>query len=110
MALPLIELLKRALQVGAQEVRLIPGRRTLVVLPQGESEVRGEPQTTDKITALVQPVMSAEAKRGLASGWAEWDFDLENRGPVRACAELKMGLIHVSLFLDRCDAQGAPAP
>jgi hypothetical protein len=40
----------------------------------------------------------------LASGWAEWDFELEGRGPVRACAEVKMGLVHVSLFLDRCDA------
>jgi len=103
MAAPLIELLKRALQLGAREVRLIPGRRTLVILPQGENEVRGDPQTTDKINALIEPVMTPEAKRGLASGWTEWDFDLDGRGPVRACAELKVGLVHVSLFLDRCD-------
>ncbi len=41
MSMPLMDLLKRAVQVGAQEVRLIPGRRTIVVLPQGESEVKG---------------------------------------------------------------------
>jgi twitching motility protein PilT len=109
MAVALIELLKRALQLGAHEVRLIPGRRILVVLPQGENEVRGDPQTTDKIKALIEPVMTAEAKRGLTSGWTEWNFDLDGRGPVRACAELKVGLIHVSLFLDRCDPGGAQA-
>src|SRR6266513_2827350 len=47
--------------------------------------------------------MTEEAKRGLGSGWTEWNFDLEGRGPVRACAELRVGLINVSLFLDRCE-------
>ncbi len=103
MSMPLVELLKRALQVGAQEVRLVPGRRTIVVLPQGESEVRGEPQTSERIQQLITPVISAAAQRALGSGWAEWDFPLEQRGPVRACAELKVGLLHVSLFLDRID-------
>ncbi len=102
------ELLVRALMVGAQEVRLIPGRRTIVVLPEGESEVRGDAQTAENIDALIAPLMPASARRGLSSGWAEWDFELEGRGPVRACAEVKMGLVHVSLFLDRCETPGAP--
>ena len=42
MSHPIADLLKRALLVGAIEVRLVPGRRTIVVLPQGESE--DEPQ------------------------------------------------------------------
>ncbi len=108
--LPLTELLKRALSVGAREVRLIPGRRTIVVLPQGENEVRGETQTTERIEGLIQPMMPPAAKRSLASGWAEWDFELPGRGPVRACAEVKVGLLQVSLFLDRCDQGGAKAP
>ncbi|HET9959464.1 MAG TPA: type IV pilus twitching motility protein PilT [Polyangiaceae bacterium] len=100
---PLTDLLKRALMVGALEVKLVPGRRTIVVLAQGESEVKGDTQTPERILDLLSPVMTAEARRGLASGWAEWEFRLENRGPVRACVEMKMGLPHVSLFLDRCD-------
>lgn len=103
MSAALTELLKRALLVGAQEVRLVPGRRTVVVLPQGESEVKGDPQTGEKINALIAPLLGPDTRRALASGWAEWEFDLDGKGPVRACAELKMGLPHVSLFLDRCD-------
>jgi twitching motility protein PilT len=109
MSMPLLELLKRALQVGATEVRLIPGRRTIVVLPQGESEVRGEPQTSERINQLIAPVLTSSAQRALGSGWAEWDFDLEGRGPVRACGELKVGLLHVSLFLDRIDQPDSEA-
>jgi twitching motility protein PilT len=106
-ALALVDLLKRALSVGAQEVRLEPGRRVIVVLPQGESEVRGDPYTSERIDDLIKPVIPPDSRRALASGWAEWEFDLEGKGPVRACAELKVGLLHVSLFLDRC--VGAPA-
>jgi twitching motility protein PilT len=111
--LGLLDLLKRALAVGAEEVRLIPGRRTIVVLPQGESEVKGDPLTPERIDELIAPIVTPLARRGLSSGWAEWDFDLPGRGPVRACGELKVGLLHVSLFLNRCDASGAaaaPAP
>jgi twitching motility protein PilT len=101
-ALALVELLKRALSVGANEVRLEPGRRMIVVLPQGESEVRGDPYTSERIDDLIKPVIPADSRRALGSGWAEWEFDLEGKGPVRACAEVKVGLLHVSLFLDRC--------
>src|SRR6187399_1770694 len=99
----LVDLLKRALMLKALEVKLTPGRRTIVVLPQGENEVKGDVLTPDRINELLAPVMTQEARRGLASGWAEWNFDLAGRGPVRACVELKLGLPHVSLFLDRCD-------
>jgi twitching motility protein PilT len=109
MSYPIIDLLKRALMVGASEVRLLPGRRTIVVLPQGESEVKGEPQTNEKIQTLLGPVLNEEVKRRLAGGFAEWDFDLEGRGPVRAYVELKLGLAHVSLFLDRCEGAAKPA-
>ncbi|HLV67336.1 MAG TPA: ATPase, T2SS/T4P/T4SS family, partial [Polyangiaceae bacterium] len=98
-----MDLLKRALAVGALEVRLVPGRRTIVVLPQGENEVKGDPQTPERITEFIGPVMTAEARRALASGWAEWDFQLDGYGTIRTCAELKLGLPHVSLFLDRCE-------
>ncbi|HEX2871976.1 MAG TPA: type IV pilus twitching motility protein PilT [Polyangiaceae bacterium] len=103
MSHPIADLLKRALLVGAMEVRLVPGRRTIVVLPQGESEVKGDPQTPEKITSLLAPILTAPAKQHLATGFAEWDFELEGRGTVRACAEMKIGLVNVSFFLDRCE-------
>jgi twitching motility protein PilT len=101
MSHPIADLLKRALLVGATEVRLIPGRRTIVVVPQGESEVKGDPQTLDSVTALISPVMTAQAKQQLTSGFAEWEFELEARGTVRARAQVK-GALNVSFFLDRC--------
>ena len=100
----LVELLKRAVSVGAGEVKLIPGRRTIVVLPQGESEVRGEALTAERIEELMSGVISPAARRALASGAAEWDFELEGRGLVRARAELKAGVVQLAVSLDRRDA------
>lgn len=97
--LSLKDLLKRALMVDAQEVRLVPGRRTVVVTSQGENEVRGDPQTPDRINALLEEVLTPEARRSLATGWAEWQFQLPEKGRVRATAELKMGLVHASFDL-----------
>src|SRR5690606_37249455 len=93
------DLLKRALMVDAQEVRLVPGRRTVVITANGENEVRGDVQTPERINAMIEPLMSAEARRSLATGWAEWNFELEGHGTVRATAELKMGLVHASFDL-----------
>jgi twitching motility protein PilT len=104
MSHPISDLLKRALLVGATQVRLVPGRRTIVLLPSGESEVKGDPQTPEKITSLLAPILTPAAKQHLSTGFAEWDFELEGRGPVRACAEMKIGLVNVSFFLDRCEA------
>ena len=100
------DLLKRALMVDAQEVRLVPGRRMVVITAAGENEVRGDVQTPERINAMIEPLMSAEARRSLATGWAEWDFELEGHGTVRATAELKMGLVHASFDLA---ATGSPS-
>ncbi len=115
MSHPIADLLKRALLVGATEVRLIPGRRTIVVVPQGESEVKGDSQTTQSVSALITPVLTPAARQHITTGFAEWDFELEGRGPVRAVAETKVGLLNVSFFLDRCEtlakqAERAPRP
>ncbi|HYQ16094.1 MAG TPA: type IV pilus twitching motility protein PilT [Polyangiaceae bacterium] len=112
MSHPISDLLKRALLVGATQVKLVPGRRTIVVVGQAESEVKGEPQTPEKITAFLAPILTPAAKQHLSTGFAEWDFELEGRGTVRACAEMKVGLVNVSFFLDRCEtlAKQAAAP
>ena len=106
MASPIIDLLKRTLSVGGTEVRLIPGRRTVVVMPQGESEVRGEPQTSERVQSLIEPVLTPEARRSLSSGYAEWEFPLEDKGLARGRAELKSGQLSAYFFLDQCDNNG----
>jgi twitching motility protein PilT len=103
MSHPIADLLKRALLVGAREVRLIPGRRTIVVVPSGESEVKGEAQTSQTVNALIAPVLTPAARGHMTTGFAEWDFELDGRGTVRAVAEVKVGLVNVSFFLDRCE-------
>jgi twitching motility protein PilT len=104
----LLELLKRAVAVGAGEVRLIPGRRTIVVLPQGESEVRGDTLTVERVEELMSGVITPAARRALASGAAEWDFELEGRGLVRARAELKAGAVHLTVSLERREPAARP--
>jgi twitching motility protein PilT len=106
MASPIIDLLKRTLSVGGSEVRLIPGRRTVVVTPQGESEVRGDAQTSDRVQAMLDPVLTPEARRSLSSGYAEWEFPLEDKGPARVRAEVKGGQLAAYFFLDKCDLNG----
>jgi twitching motility protein PilT len=106
MASPIIDLLKRTLSVGGSEVRLIPGRRTVVVTPQGESEVRGDAQTSDRIQALIDPVLTPEARRSLSSGYAEWEFPLEDKGPARVRVEVKGGQLSAYFYVDKCDPNG----
>ena len=100
----LTDLLKRALQVNAKEVRVAPGRRTIVSLPQGDSEVRGDSWTGDGIEQLIAPILTPAVRRMLGLGIAEWDFELEGRGTVRARAEVKAGVPHVTFGLDRAHA------
>ena len=102
-SIALVDLLKRALSVGATEVKLIPGRKVIVVLPQGESEVRSEPLTPDRVEELLAQVITPLARRALASGAAEWDFELEGRGPVRASAVLRSGQTYLSIALTAKD-------
>src|SRR6187399_1861933 len=112
----LSDLLKRSLQVGAREVRLSPGRRTVVSLPQGDSEVRGDAWTPERIDQVVSSVITPAARRLLGSGLAEWDFTLDGRGVVRARVEVKAGAQHASFSLDRAgiavarDDRPAPPP
>ena len=99
--LNLKDLLTRALMVEAREVRLIPGRRTIVITAGGENEVRGDTQTPERINAMLEPVLTADARRSLAGGWADWTFELPGHGVVSATAELKMGLVHAHFDLSR---------
>jgi twitching motility protein PilT len=54
--------------------------------------------------------MSPEARRSLSSGYAEWEFPLEDKGPARGKAEMKSGQLSAFFYLDLCDSNGRPAP
>ncbi len=87
--------------VDAREVRLVPGRRTIVITAAGENEVRGDTQTPERINAMIEPVMTPDARRALNGGWASWQFDLPGHGQVQATAELKMGMVHAHFDLTK---------
>jgi twitching motility protein PilT len=98
-------LLQQAAKVGGQEVRLIPGRRIVLLTAAGEREVQGQAQTAESIAQLLAPVMPEEARGRLASGPAEWRLTLDGVGPVRAVAEVRQGATHATFIFE----DGRPA-
>jgi twitching motility protein PilT len=79
-------LLQATVKAGGQELRLIPGRRMVIVTPAGEREVQGPEQTSAMIDQLLTPLLTPDARQGLAAGRAEWRFQLPGLGVVRARA------------------------
>jgi twitching motility protein PilT len=108
--LSLDRLLVQAAKAGAQEVRLVPGRRIVVSTAAGEREVQGAPQTAESIQALLQPVLTEDARRGLLGGRAEWDVAISTLGVVRALAEARPEGTTARFSLVADGGGGAPAP
>src|SRR5207245_10900616 len=84
-------LLQATVKAGGQELRLIPGRRIVIVTPGGEREVQGPEQTSAAIDQLLSPLLTAEARQGLAAGRAAWRTPVAGVGPGQAGAELRAG-------------------
>ena len=101
-------LLQATVKAGGQELRLIPGRRMVIVTPAGEREVQGPEQTSAMIDQLLAPLLSPDARQGLAAGRADWRFQLAGIGVVRARAEMKPGGTHAGFTVG--EAAGAAAP
>jgi twitching motility protein PilT len=101
-------LLQATVKAGGQELRLIPGRRMVIVTPAGEREVQGPEQTSAMIDQLLTPHLTPEARQGLAAGRAEWRFQLAGIGVVRARAETKAGGTHAGFAVGEA-AAGAGA-
>jgi twitching motility protein PilT len=80
-------ILQATVKAGGHEVRLVPGRRIMILTPAGEREVQGPEQTPSAIDQLLAPLLTADARQALAAGRAEWGFDVPGVGPVRAQAE-----------------------
>jgi len=103
-------LLQAAMKAGGRELRLIPGRRIVIVTASGEREVQGAEQTPASIEQLIGGVITPEARRSLAAGRAEWVFQDAAAGPIRGRAEVREGATHVTIVLGDGSAAAAPAP
>jgi twitching motility protein PilT len=80
-------ILLATVKAGGREVRLVPGRRIVIVTPAGEREVQGPEQTAGGIDQLLAPLLTPDARQALAAGRAEWGVEVAGVGPVQARAE-----------------------
>jgi twitching motility protein PilT len=102
-------LLQATVKAGGQELRLIPGRRIVIVTATGEREVQGPEQTQAGIDQLLSPWLTPEARQGLAAGRAEWRIQVPGVGAVRARAEVRPGGTHAGFALGDAPAGAVAA-
>jgi twitching motility protein PilT len=103
-------LLQQAAKAGGQELRLLPGRRIVILTPAGEREVQGPPQTPASIEELLAPVLTEDSRKSLAAGTrAEWRMEVAGVGEVRALAEFHPAARAV-FSLDNSARAPVPAP
>ena len=103
-------LLQQTAKAGGQELRLVPGRRIVIVTPAGEREVQGPEQTPAGIEQLLAPFLTPEAKQALAAGGGEWAMQVPGVGPVRGRAEARQGVTQVAFALGGGEAPRPAAP
>ena len=92
-------ILQAAVKAGSQEVRLIPGRRIVFVTPAGEREVQGAEQSSATINQLLEPMVTPEARKGLASGGSEWRVAVPGVGSVGVRVDVRDGATHAGFVL-----------
>jgi twitching motility protein PilT len=100
-------ILQAAVRAGSQEVRLIPGRRIVFVTPAGDREVQGAEQTSATIDQLLAPMVTPEARKGLATGRSEWQVAVAGVGSVGVRVDVREGATHAGFVLDKA---GVAAP
>jgi twitching motility protein PilT len=86
-SISLDRVLQTAIKANARQVRLVPGRRIVVVTDSGEREVQGPEQSSVSIGQLLLTMMSPESVEGLQAARADWASDVKGVGHVWAWAE-----------------------
>jgi twitching motility protein PilT len=104
------KLLQATVKAGGQELRLVPGRRIVIVTAAGEREVQGPEQTAAGIDQLLAAVLTADAKKALTAGSAEWQLELPGVGPVRASVDQRNGGPTASFRVGAAASAPAAAP
>jgi twitching motility protein PilT len=79
-------LVKATIKAGGHALKLIPGRRMVVVTSTGEWEVQGEVQSAAAIEKILVPVLPPGGRERLLQGPAEWEIELPAIGPVHLLA------------------------
>jgi twitching motility protein PilT len=102
-------LLRQAAAAGGREIRLVAGRKIVVVTAAGEREMQGPDVTGALIQQLIVPSMPAEARKAIAAGRAAWTMSVADLGTVRANAEVVGGAPRITLAFDG-GASAATAP
>ncbi len=97
-------LLQAAVKNGGSELRLVPGRRIVIVTPGGEREVQGAEQSAATIGQLLTPLLTPETAQALGGGRAEWTMSVPGLGAVQVRAERAPGGTQARFIL------GGPAP
>src|SRR5688572_21849865 len=93
-------LLLATVKAGGRELRLIPGRRLVILTDAGEREVQGAEQSPAAIEQLLAPVMTAQARAGLSAGRVEWALDVPGVGPLQGWAEKRDGAVHAGFVMN----------
>jgi twitching motility protein PilT len=101
-------LLQATVKAGGRELRLIPGRRLVIMTDAGEREVQGAEQAPAAIEQLLAPVFPAHARAGLDSGRVEWPLDLAGVGPLRGWAERREGALHAGFIVNPSASMPVP--
>ena len=98
-------LIQQAARAGGQEVRLIPGRRIVILTSAGEREVQGPAQSSESVHKLLDGVVTDAARQALGGGRAEWRVEIAGVGGVTVSAEKRPGGLTAAVRLG-----GGPGP
>src|SRR5207249_4417937 len=95
---------------GARELRLVTGRKVVMVTPAGERELEGGLMTPQQLQQLVIPIMTPAARQAAATGRAEWTIHHNELGSIRAVIEAAAGSMSLTLFLNGATAAASGPP
>jgi twitching motility protein PilT len=93
-------MLKKTVEMGGRELRLVTARRPWIVAEGGDVEIAGPETTNPVLHQLLNPVMPTAARQALAAGRAEWVMRHQAFGAIRARAELQNGIVDVSFAVE----------
>jgi len=104
-------LMLATMNAGGTALRLVPGRRMLVLSREGEREVHGDVQSLAAIEKLLAPVLPVGGLAGLAARGGERIFELSGVGSVGLRAEVIGDSVAVTLtLLSAPPADAVPEP
>ena len=94
--------MQATVKAGGQELRLVPGRRMVIVTAAGEREVAGRGADPGHgIDQLLAGVLTPEAGRGPGRGAVAWRFDVPGVGTVLAPARRRETASYQATFTRR---------